>query len=312
MADFTDFKFTTPDNKQIYTAVWQPQKGTKVKAAIQLSHGMAEHISRYHRFASFLAEHGYVVYGNDHRGHGKTAGVWDNVGFFAEKDGFNLVVNDLLQLTEIIKEKHESLPVFFLGHSMGSLLVRNAIQKKGEIYAGAIISGTIGHPGLLGRMGQAIAKTESLVKGKRSKSPLLDKLSFGSFNQRFKPNRTAFDWLSKDEKIVDQYIADPYCGTVFSAGFFSDLFEGLYETFSAQNMAKTPKELSILMFSGEKDPVGDISKVKNIYQSYLNLGIQDISLKVYSDGRHEMLNEINANEVFEDVVNWCNSRIDSK
>ncbi|MBU2513686.1 alpha/beta hydrolase [bacterium] len=307
---YKDFKFKADEELEIFVASWIPEDSAKIKAVVQLSHGMAEHITRYEGFAKYLNDNGYAVYGNDHRGHGKTAGVMENVGYFSDKDGFKKVVMDMFRLTRIIKEKHPDLPVYLFGHSMGSLLARNYICDFGKELQGVILSGTMGNPGLLGKIGVGVAKLESIFKGRKAKSPMLDKMSFGKFNNAFKPNRTKFDWLSRDNEEVDKYINDPYCGTVFTAGFFVDLLSGLNETFKNSNVEKTPKELPILLFSGEKDPVGNNKKgVEGVYQSYLKAGIQDVTHKFYPQGRHEMLNEINRDEVFADVVSWLNSHL---
>ena len=307
---YSDFKFTAEDGQEIFTAVWAPDGDTQPKAAIQLAHGMAEHIGRYERFAKYLTDNNFLVYGNDHRGHGKTAGVLDNVGYFADENGFAKVVGDMVQLNGIIQEKHPNLPVFLFGHSMGSLLARHFVFNHGDQIQGLILSGTMGDPGLLGKVGVLIAKLESALKGKKAKSPLLDKMSFGKFNNAFKPNRTESDWLSRDKDEVDKYVNDPYCGTVFTAGFFVDMLGGLGVAFKSQNIGSIPKELPIYLFSGEKDPVGNDQKgVEQVYQSYLKAGIKEVKIKFYPEGRHEMLNETNREEVLADVVSWFNSHL---
>ncbi len=305
--NYSDFRFTTGDNQEIFAVTWSPEDEAKAKGVIQLSHGMAEHIMRYERFASALVEKGYVVYGNDHRGHGKTAGGLDNVGYFADEDGFSKVVGDMVQLTGIIRENHSELPIFLFGHSMGSALFRFYAIENAENIQGLILSGTMGDPGLLGKIGILIARFESFLKGRKAKSPLLDKMSFGKFNNAFKPNRTQFDWLSRDNTEVDKYVEDPYCGNVFTAGFFVDLLTGLSEIFKPGNVDKIPKSLPVLIFSGAMDPVGDSKGVEAVFNSYKKAGISDIELKLYPEGRHEMLNETNREEVYNDVISWLDS-----
>lgn len=308
---FNDFHMQASEGKQIYVASWSPEREAKTKAVVQLAHGMAEHISRYARFASYLCDNGYIVYGNDHRGHGKTAGTIENVGFLGEVNGFEFVVEDMVYLSDRIQQNHPDLPIFLLGHSMGSLLVRYYISKQGNRLKGAVLSGTMGHPGILGRVALLIAQLEILFKGKRAKSPRLNQLSFGSANDAFKPARTDFDWLSRDAVEVDKYVEDPYCGAVFSAGFFRDLLSGLYKTFSTETLEQTPEDLPLLLFSGEQDPVGGRRGVTKVYQSYLEAGVKDINLKLYPGGRHEMLNEINRQEVFDDVVTWLDKHLNA-
>ncbi len=307
---YNDFRFKADEDLEIFVASWIPEEGTKIKGVVQLAHGMAEHIARYEGFAKYLNDNGYAVYGNDHRGHGKTAGIMDNVGYFADNDGFKKVVMDMFRLTRIIKEKHPDLPVYLFGHSMGSLLSRSYICEHSEELQAVILSGTMGNPGLLGKVGIMIAKLESLIKGRKAKSPMLDKMSFGKFNTAFKPNRTDFDWLSRDNEEVDKYVSDPYCGVVFTAGFFVDMLSGLNEVFKPSSVQKIPKDLPVFLFSGDKDPVGDNKKgVEGVYQSYLKADIRDVTLKFYPEGRHEMLNETNRDEVFSDVVSWLNSHL---
>ncbi|MBW1898606.1 MAG: lysophospholipase [Deltaproteobacteria bacterium] len=304
------FKFKTKDNADIFTYKWLPDNEKEMKAVVQLSHGMAEHGRRYERFAGELTGSGYGVYINDHRGHGKTAGSVEALGFFADENGWNLVVEDMHQLTGIIKENHPDLPVFLLGHSMGSFLSRNYIYLYGNKLKGVLLSGTAGDPGLLGAIGILLAKRECKKKGKKTKSPLLDKLSFGSFNKAFKPARTDFDWLSRDDKEVDKYIDDPYCGEVFTAGFYLDLLGGIKAINLKSNTNLVPKDLPMFLFAGDMDPVGKNSKgVKQIFKAYEKAGILDVSCKLYNEGRHEMLNETNREEVFSDIIKWLNNHM---
>jgi alpha-beta hydrolase superfamily lysophospholipase len=266
---------------------------------------MAEHSDRYMRFAEFLTANNIAVYANDHRGHGKTAGKVENLGYFADTKGWKLVVEDMKSLTNIIHENHPKLPVFLFGHSMGSLLFREYLFSSSQEVDGVILSGTAGDPGLLGNVGIAVSKTECLLRGKKAKSTLLDKLSFGNFNTAFKPNRTAFDWLSRDTKEVDKYIEDSYCGSIFTAGFFNDMLRGINNINKFSNIQKISKILPVYFFSGAKDPVGENTKgVMKVVNVFKKAGLTDVSFKFYEEGRHEMLNEINREEVFSDILEW--------
>jgi len=231
--------FKASDNKQIQAYKWLPEE--KIKGVLQVSHGMAEHAMRYEGFAEFLNANGYALYANDHRGHGKTAGNVENLGYFADKNGWDLVVEDMHLLTQKIKEEQPNVPVFLFGHSMGSFLSRDYISQYGQDVQGVILSATAGDPGFLGKIGVFVAKMQSLIKGKKNFSNLLDKLSFGEFNKPFEPSRTAFDWLSRNEKEVDKYVNDPYCGTVFTSGFFVDLLTGILKINQMNCIKKTPK-----------------------------------------------------------------------
>ena len=304
-----NFNFQSGDGSNIFVYRWSPDPDTKVKGIVQIAHGMAETAARYERFASTLTMNGYIVYANDHRGHGKTAGSLENVGYLAEEDGFDWMVKDMHQLTSLIKKEYPELPVFLLGHSMGSFATQRYIMLFGKELKGAILSGSNGSAALLHNLGYFVAGIEVKRNGRKAKSERMNQLSFGSFNNAFKPNRTEFDWLSRDHEEVDKYIGDPYCGDVFTAGFFYDFMKGLKEIDRIKNVERVPKDLPIYIFSGEKDPVGGAGKgVKKLYHTYKNCGISDVSIKLYPEGRHEMLNELNRDEVMKDVTDWLDAK----
>ncbi len=298
-----NFTFTTEDNKNIFVHKWSPI--IQPIGVVQIAHGMAEHSARYQNFAEFLTSKGFIVYANDHRGHKETAGSVEKLGFFAHENGWNLVADDMRQLTNIISKENLDLPIFLLGHSMGSLLIRTYITKYKDKIKGVILSGTSGESGFMIKMGKFVAKTIGSLKGKEIPSKLLDSMSFGKFNNAFKPNRTKFDWLSRDENQVDKYVNDPYCGTVFSNRFFYDMVSGVDYNNQKENIDKIPKDLPMLFVSGNSDPVGDFGKgVKKVFEDYKNAGIKNIEIKLYPEARHEILNETNKEEVYQDIVNW--------
>jgi alpha-beta hydrolase superfamily lysophospholipase len=250
------------------------------------------------------------VYANDHRGHWKTAGVQEEVGYFADENGWEKVVDDMHTLTGIIKKECPKKPFFLFGHSMGSFLSRHYSMLYARELTGLILSGTGGDPGALGKIGLFIATIEAKLKGKKAKSEIMTKLSFGAFNGAFKPNRTDYDWLSRDNAEVDKYVNDPWCGAVFTAGFFCDLLGGIGYINKKENIANIPKSLPIYLFSGAKDPVGANTKgVTQVYNALKGAGVGDLNIKFYEDGRHEMLNEINRDEVFKDVIAWINKHV---
>ena len=297
--------FQSTDNLAIHYYKWSPN--TSIKGIIQIAHGLSEHAKRYESFAETLTNQGYMVYANDHRGHGKTAGSPEKVGYFEDTPFWNSALKDMQQLTQIIQKDHPDVPVFLFGHSMGSLLIRQYITQWGSKVQGAIICATGGDPGMLGKIGTVVAKLTATMSGKKERSQFLDKLSFGKFNDAFKPNRTAFDWLSRDEKEVDKYIADPYCGVVFTAGFWVDFLKGINYINSADAYQKTPKDLPLLLIAGDKDPVGDMAKgVLQIKQAYEKVGIRNLQCTIYPEARHELLNETNREEVIQDVIEWLN------
>lgn len=301
------FSFKSKDGTKVFVYKWLPEN-IKAKGIVQISHGMAETAKRYERFAKVLTQNGYIVYANDHRGHGKTAGSVENLGYLAEKDGFEWLVRDLNDLSIIIKDENPSIPLFLFGHSMGSFVAQRYIMLHGKNLDGLILSGSNGTQGRVLDIGLLLAKREIRKHGRKNKSSKLNDLIFGNYNKAFKPTRTEFDWLSRDKDEVDKYIEDPYCGTIFTAGFFYDFLVGLKEIENKKNLNLIPRDLPIYIFSGDKDPVGRYGKgVINLFNRYKNQGVKDVRYKLYEGGRHEMLNEINREEVMEDVVQWLDS-----
>ncbi|MDP4086071.1 MAG: lysophospholipase [Bacillota bacterium] len=310
MAKQLTFTFKASDGIEIFTRKWATDVESNPRAVIQIAHGMAEHIERYDSFANELASQHFVVYGNDHRGHGVTAQLNNCSGYFADEQGFEKVVQDMHTLTTIIEKEYPGVPVILFGHSMGSFLSRRYIQLYGDKIIGVILCGTGGDPGIMGKIGRLIASREVKKKGARTKSPMLNNLTFGSYNKAFKPNRTDFDWLSRVDKEVDKYIEDPMCGDIFTAGFFNDLFEGLETINKIQNLKLIRSNLPILLISGSKDPVGSNSKgVLKTYKAYQQAGIKDITCKIYEGARHELLNETNKEEVYTEILSWVEQYI---
>ncbi len=304
-----EIKLTAKDGKLIHVHCWQPDHISENPIVVQIAHGMAEHGGMYHEFAEFLVKNNFIVYANDHRGHGVTVKKEDTYGYFADKDGWNLVLDDLNIVSNYILDKYPKVKLFLLGHSMGSFLARRFVQCYDVNLSGLILSGTGWKQGALGDLGIAIAKTQSKVKGDKSLSFLLNRFSFGNYNKKFTPTQTASDWLSRDDEKVKEYIKDQHCGFVFTAKGYYDMLGGIKELHKKEELIRTPKNLPIYIFSGDLDPVGKEGRgVKKVYNAYKYIGCNDVSLKLYPEGRHEMLNEINRYEVFEDVLNWINSK----
>lgn len=277
----------------------------KAKGVLVIAHGMAEHRKRYDRFASFLAEHKFSVLYYDHRGHGETAGSLGECGFFAEEEGWKVVVNDLKEVIHYVRGENPDLPIFLLGHSMGSLISRTFVVDFSDLVDGVILSGTPSLSSGMAKIAHFIAKQEEKRIGPKAKSVRMDHLSFGKYNKRFKPVRTEFDWLSSDELEVDKYISDPYCGFICSASFYENMLSGIIYSLKKENLEKIRKNLPLFLLSGDKDPVGGNGEgVLKIYKKYKKLGIEDLSVKLYENGRHEILNEIFYQEVFDDILNW--------
>lgn len=301
---YESFTFKDEEGTEIFVYKWLPEDGRNAKGVVQISHGMAETAARYERFANVLTKAGYIVYANDHRGHGRTAGSAKNLGYCG-KDGFNWMVKDMHQLNTIIADEDSNLPIFLFGHSMGSMLSQSYIENYGDTICGVVLSGTSGRMGMILNAGIIIARAEMKRIGPKGKSNLINNMIFGSYNRNFKPCRTDFDWLNRDPDEVDKYIKDPYCGGALSAGFYYDFFRGLKEMHKIGQLRKIPMDLPIYLFSGEKDPVGkECRSVKQLIDTYKKIGIKDVNYKFYKDGRHEMLNEINRDEVMADTIKW--------
>lgn len=295
------------DGTEVFVRRWD--KVQHPLGIVQIAHGMAEHSGRYHRFAEFLNEQGFIVVANDHRGHGKTGEKAGLMGYFAPEKGFDRVVDDLHFISQQLKRENPELPLFVFGHSMGSFLMRRYLQKYGEFVAGAILMGSGGDPGLAEKLGKFIALWQ-MRRRPTQPSPLLDTLSFGAFNKGIKRPRTRFDWLSRDEKEVQKYIEDPFCGMVCSAGFFFDLLTGMELIHDPKEIEGIPKDLPILVLSGEADPVGKYGRgVRQFVGQLKNHNINNIELKLYPEARHELLNELNKEEVMQDIAAWLKNHV---
>ncbi|AIQ51166.1 alpha/beta fold hydrolase [Paenibacillus sp. FSL R7-0331] len=298
------FTMTDPLGVNIHVYVWLPEPEAPVRGVVQIAHGMCETAARYARFASALTAAGYAVYANDHRGHGKTAGKVNLLGDTGD-NGFYWMRRDLVQLANIARSRHEGLPVFLLAHSMGSFLGQKLMCEEGsDIYAGYILSGSNGPRNML-RAGESLAALQLRLQGERHRSVLLNGIVFGAYNRSFSPIRTAFDWLSSDPQEVDRYIADPFCGAICTTRFFRDFFRLLRDIHCRETLQSLCKDKPVYLFSGAKDPVGmngqGVLRLASIYQKQ---GLTDVEYRLYPEGRHEMLNEVNHEEVTADILDW--------
>ena len=303
----TTFRFTDPQGYEIFVYRWAPPSGVEPRAVVQIEHGAAEHALRYERVARYLNQNGYLVYADDHRGHWKTAETMDKAGICGP-DGWNWMVKDAKQLTAIIKEKHPGLPVFLFGHSMGSLMAQQYIQNWGAELQGVVLSGTTG----ISMVDAAVVPmAEQAAQGEAVNLPSeLFAGLFASVNEPFEPVSTPFDWLSRDEQEVQKYIDDPWCGFLFTNGMTYEFIKGMVNLFDPENESRIPKELPIYVISGEMDPVGANDGVRVLVQRYQDdLGLVDISYKIYPGARHEILNETNRDDVHADILNWLEARV---
>lgn len=274
----------------------------KPKIIIHISHGMAEHGMRYERFALACNEFGFSVIVNDHRGHGKTSRINGKRGFFTATNGWDRATDDLVETHKIIRSEHPGVKTILLGHSMGAILAASAALKLERQLDGLVLSALAHHPGALLPIGKGLSKTLSALFGAEKESPLMDKLTFGDFNKSFKPNRTDFDWLSRDESEVDKYIADKDCGERFTNRFFYDLLSGL--SLVHQEAHALPIDMPYLFMAGGADPVVGFEKNFLKTAEHFAKGKKNFTRIIYENARHEVLNEVNRQEVYEDIINW--------
>lgn len=309
MPSFQDFYFQSSTGRtSIHALKCVPD--SKPRAVVQIAHGIAEHIDRYRPFMEFLADNGFVVAGNDHLGHGKSIRVPEEQGFFAEKDGWWRVVDDMDKLHDIMSNEYPELPYVLFGHSMGSFLTRTYLIKHPDKYDGVILSGTGHQSPALVLGGNAAASVMAKLNGAMGDGAKLDSLAFGTYLNKIENPRTKFDWLSRDTEQVDKYIADPLCGFVGKIGLYHDMMQGIKFITDKKNIAQMNKEKPVYFMSGDGDPVGDYGKgVERAYKAFCDAGLHDVFMRLYPGGRHEMLNETNKGQVYQDILSWLNEKI---
>jgi len=283
----------------IHLQHWSP--GTAPVGIIQILHGLGEHGDRYARFAEAATSRGFAVAVHDHRGHGQHAA---EPGFFAAKNGWDLLIDDALVVHNYLLQHFEGSPLTLLGHSMGSFVAQGFAMRHGDSLNALLLSASTRASRLETWAGLQVARVACWRLGARGNSALLDKLGFSDFNKKFEPARTALDWLSRDAAEVDAYIADPLCGGPYTAGLWRDLSKALFDIAADADIARIPTELPIMISGGAKDPVGGERGMSTLASRYAQTGHERLTVKIYPDGRHEMLNEINRDEVTADWLDW--------
>ncbi|MCL2472630.1 MAG: lysophospholipase [Treponema sp.] len=322
------------DGTQLYLHRWKAgasKTGAAApKAVLHIIHGMSEHAGRYARLARRLGEENIEIWAADERGHGKTAKNKQNdpgkgglLGHCADKDGFSRVTADIDFINREIAKEYPGVPLFLMGHSWGSFIAQNYIEnydgaspvesaaglssggKDPVNLAGCILSGTRGPDGIKIAAGAPLMISLAFILGERRASVVARALADGPYNKPFRPNRTDSDWLSRDEKEVDAFVADPLCGFLCSVGFYRDLIRALNRIHRPEETGKIKKELPIYIFSGSADPVGEMGASPTaLATAYRKLGISDLETVLYPDARHEILNETNRDEVIESLLSW--------
>ena len=309
MPSFQEFTFTSSTGMNRIRARKYLPDG-EPKAIVQIAHGIAEHIERYGEFMEFLAGNGYIVVANDHLGHGKSINGPEDLGFFAARDGWNYVLRDMEKLHDRTAKEHPGLPYVMFGHSMGSFLTRTYLIKYPGKYDAAILSGT-GHQAkamVLG--GYAMASAAVKLYGPRKIGEKLNGIAFGAYNKGFENPRTAFDWLTRVDAEVDKYIADPLCGFVATVSLFRDMMGGIKFITDQKNINTMSRTQPVYFMSGDCDPVGDNGKgVERAYKAFCDAGLHDVMIRLYPGGRHEMLNEVNKYDGYQDILAWLTEKV---
>lgn len=307
MKKYTEKIASTDSKNNLNVIIWETEK--EPIGVLQIVHGMAEYIDRYDNFAKYMTEHGFNVIGHDHLGHGHSVSDEHDYGFFAEENGDKIIIEDMHSVTQYVREKWEELPNFILGHSMGSFCLRQYLTKYSNDVFGAIIMGTGWIPSAAALLGKTIATNTCKSKGSHTVNPLLIKLTLEPYNKPFAPARTNCDWLSRDEKQVDLYVNDKLCGFDFTAGAYKDFFTILEKIAKNRQLIGMRKSLPILITSGSVDPVGGKKACEKLNAQYKRCGIDDVTLKLWENDRHEILNELDKSDVYRYIYNWLKSKI---
>ena len=288
---------------QLRCMEWIPD-GT-IKAVLQITHGMVEHIERYREFCVWMAERGIVVIGHDHLGHGKTVSNREEFGYFGSKEGMTHVVKDIRRVTVYSKKKYPDQKLILLGHSMGSFLARKYLSVYKDGPDGFILMGTGAPPEALVSAGSLLAGSMRKMKGEMYRSPLLYKLSLGNYNAKFKPVKTPYDWLTRDESLSKDFGEDESCQFIFTTAAYQDFFRLILNVAKEEMAGHARTNAPILIISGDNDPVGDNGKgVRKVYERLHKAGVDRLEMVLYEGARHEILHEINRQEVFEDLYEW--------
>lgn len=298
----TEIAYPSCGKGQIRGLRWEPQG--EVKAVVQIVHGIAEHVERYDHFASFLAERGILVVAEDHMGHGRSIAGGSTKGYFT--GGWFAAVEDTYRLLCDTMKEFPGVPYILLGHSMGSFIARTILCKHPDSgITGAIISGTAWMGGAVVTAGHTLASIICKFRDDKLPNDTLQGMMFGGYNKRIENPRTKSDWLTRDAAVVDAYEADPNCGFVTSAGLLRDMLVGLKFIHNKNNLMRMEHMLPVLFLSGEEDPVGGYGDgVRQAAKAFEDLGMKQVSLRLYPQGRHEMLNELNRDEVYADILSW--------
>ena len=289
--------FIMRDGKKVHAYLWT-DTDIKPTQSIVLVHGMAEHIDRYEGFARNLVANGFAVIGYNERGHRYTDEK-ENYGYMK----FNDLVEDVNEVIDFMKTKFPECPVNLFGHSMGSFVSERVCELYGDKLRKAVFCGNGHNSNLILNLGAFFCSVIKLFKGDHHRSKFIDGMAFGSFNKPFNPARTPLDWLNRDDKEVDKYIEDEWCGGMFTLRYYHDFFKGCVKV--NNNIKNIPLDLPMLLVSGANDPVGNMGKgVKQVYDKLIKTKHTNVEMKLYDDARHEILLELNKEEVHKDIIDF--------
>lgn len=295
--------FVNSEDSRVFYLQWTIETAV---ASVVIAHGMVEHPARYHDFALFLNSKGINVYGIYHIGHGKDAKILNHM----EKGDFDRCIANIHELVTLVR-KRTGCPVILLGHSMGSFMSQLYMTRYDDL-DGCVLSGST-KANLLAKAGAVLARIMYIFSRNRAKpSPFMNAMAFGAYNKAFQNPKTEFDWLSRDEKQVDKYIRDPYCGGVCSIGFFMNLTGGMAAMGRKKYIKNINPNIPIYIQGGSMDPVSDMGKgLYSLKKQYDDLGVLDVRLTVYDGARHEILNEKNKEEVYNNTWDFIASVLSS-
>ena len=298
----TDFFFKSGSGARLHGCRWTPD--SQVRAVLQIVHGIAEYVERYDGFANFLNRQGILVVAEDHMGHGKSISQECPQGYFA--GGWQTAVDDTYRLTRDTMAEFRDVPFILFGHSMGSFMARTILAKYPDSgITAAVICGTGWQPAPVLAAGKAACALVCRAKGERAPSPLLQAMAFGTYNRKVEHPRTPYDWLSRDNSVVNAYKADPLCGFTPTAGLMRDMMEGIAYIQREENLARMGKALPVLFIAGGDDPVGSYGAgVRTAAEAFRKAGMERVDVRIYPLCRHELLNEINREEIMDDVSRW--------
>lgn len=274
-----------------------------VKGVLQISHGMTDYVGRYAGLADAITAAGYVVAGNDHLGHGDSVKDAEGFGYFAKKDGYSCVIDDVNRMNSFLRAEYPGVPVILFGHSMGSFVARLYAEKYPETIDALIIHGTAG-PNPVLPLGRFVVKLLKLLQGEKHRSKFVWKLADGGYNKGFGKGEGTGAWLTRDPAMVADRIGNPKNDFIFTLSAYGDLFNMLGECNKEEWYDKFPKKLPTLVMSGLDDPVGDFGKGVSYVYNKLRVSGADVELKTYEGARHELFNETNRDEVFADLIKW--------